>query len=229
MLRMISLDWRAMKYYWPRAVVLPLFFIVMGAISPALVLPMGVFGFLSFSVNPFAMEEKGQLDNLYLTLPVSRQTIVNARYALSLIMQLIAFLIGVPAMYLISRMQNAGGSHFGSVYFSMDGKMILLIAVLSFTFYAFLNMCMFPVLFKIGYAKGKAIGFYIPMIFFTVIIYCIMMILFISDTFINIVLDGINWAYEYTGLLAFGILVLGMIFLGISYLLSLRFYSRREF
>lgn len=226
---MILLDWRAMKYYWPRAFLVPVFVVVMGIMSPACVLPLGVLLCLAYSVNPFAMEEKGQLDNLYLTLPVSRKTIVTARYAFSLTMQFFAFLFGVPVMYLIARMRNNTQNHFGNVYFGMDGKMILLIAALSFLCYALINLCMFPVLFKIGYSKGKAIGYYIPMLFFIGLAYAAVIMLSVSDTLINTGLLWLNWAVGHTGALALCILLTGMLFLGISYLLSLHFYRKREF
>lgn len=229
MLRMISLDWRAMKYYWPRAFIMPIFSIMAGLVSPAFVLPAGMFICLAYSVNPFAMEEKGLLDNLYLTLPVSRKTIVTARYAFSLIMQSFAFLFGAPAMYLTARLQNNTRNHFGNVYFGMDGKMMLLIAALSFMCYALINMCMFPFLFKIGYSKGKAIGYYIPMFFFAGVVYAAMIMLSISDSFIHTALLGLDWAHDHTGLLVLCILLAGLLFLGISYLLSLHFYKKREF
>lgn len=75
--KMIALDWRAMKYYQIRLLLLPVFIFIFGVYSPLTVIPMSVILSLSFSLNPFAVAEKGELNNLYLTLPVRRKSIVS--------------------------------------------------------------------------------------------------------------------------------------------------------
>ena len=75
--KMIALDWRAMKVYQIRFLLLPIFALIIGWIYPVFVIPISVFMYMGFSINPFAVEEKGELNNLYLTLPVKRNTIVT--------------------------------------------------------------------------------------------------------------------------------------------------------
>lgn len=104
--KMVALDWRSMKYYQIRVLLMPFFLIFCGFYSPLSVIPVSVIILLSFSVNPFAVEEKGELNNLYLTLPVSRKTIVTGRYLLSLIMMLCGIVLGIlmtPIANMISR------------------------------------------------------------------------------------------------------------------------------
>ncbi len=84
--KMIALDWSAMKFYQIRGLLLPVFVLIYGLYSPITVIPLSAIMLLSFSVNPFAVEEKGELNILYLTLPVGRKSIVAGRYMLSILM-----------------------------------------------------------------------------------------------------------------------------------------------
>ena len=70
MKRMAMIDWNAMKCFHLRLFLLPIISLAAGFISALLVVPTNVFLFLFFSVNTFAVEEKGDLNNLYLTCPV---------------------------------------------------------------------------------------------------------------------------------------------------------------
>ena len=101
---MIALDWRAMKYYQIRLLLLPVFVFIFGVYSPLTVIPMSVFLSLNFSLNPFAVEEKGELNNLYLTLPVRRKSIVAGRYILSIIMLLCGIAIGILILPLANKL-----------------------------------------------------------------------------------------------------------------------------
>ena len=104
MLNMIKLDWIGMKVYQKRFVIIPCTILLYGFFLSPVIIPFMAFLMLSFSVNPFAVEEKGKLDNLYLTLPVMRREIVNARYGLSLLMQLFGFSTGTVVTIIYSRL-----------------------------------------------------------------------------------------------------------------------------
>jgi ABC-type transport system involved in multi-copper enzyme maturation permease subunit len=158
---MIKLDWLGMKYYWVRIIIIPLSICLMGFFSEALIIPFLSFFMLSFSVNPFAVEEKGKLDNLYLTLPVTRKTIVNARFGLSLIMLFAGIVFGVLLTILMSALLY-GQTIFFVHSFQADLTTMFLRICVSLLLYAIMNLSMFPILFKIGYAEGKALGFYVP-------------------------------------------------------------------
>ena len=88
MKRMAMIDWNAMKCFHLRLFLLPIISLAAGFISALLVVPTNVFMFLFFSVNTFAVEEKGDLNKLYLTLPVKRSAVVAGRYVLSICMGL---------------------------------------------------------------------------------------------------------------------------------------------
>ena len=58
MFRMLRLNWSAMKCYRVRFLIIPVCLFVVGWFSSIFLVPMGVFLLFSFSLNPFAVEEK---------------------------------------------------------------------------------------------------------------------------------------------------------------------------
>jgi hypothetical protein len=223
---MIKLDWLAMKYYQMRVIVIPLVICMAGVLSEALVIPLIAFYMLSFSVNPFAVEEKGKLDNLYLTLPVTRKTIVNARFGLSLIMQFAGLIVGTAVTIVLSKLFYGRTILFLYKHsFHADAKTVFLILCGSLLLYAIMNLSMFPVLFKIGYAKGKAIGFYIPVVAFAMIAYIIIMLWNYNGVFHA-------WAlsiFDHTVIMSVIMLAAAILIFTTSYFLSNKLYVKREF
>ena len=101
--QIILFDWKAIKYFHPRVFLIPFVSLSAGFISALAVVPTNVFMFLFFSVNTFAVEEKGDLNKLYLTLPVKRSSIVSGRYALSICMGLAGLITGIPLAIVADR------------------------------------------------------------------------------------------------------------------------------
>ena len=64
MKRMAMFDWNAMKCFHLRLFLIPIISLAAGFISALLVVPTNVFMFLFFSVNTFAVEEKGDLNKV---------------------------------------------------------------------------------------------------------------------------------------------------------------------
>ena len=78
-------------------------------------------------------------------------------------------------------------------YVGVKGYFLLISAC--YLLYAVLNLCMFPILFKIGYQKGKFLGFYFSLLFSTILLF----IFNIISTFPvneNTEFDIIMWATE---------------------------------
>jgi len=228
MLNMIKLDWLGMKYYWVRIIIIPLSICIMGFFSEAIIIPFLSFFMLSFSVNPFAVEEKGKLDHLYLTLPVTRKTIVNARYGLSLIMLFAGIVFGAFLTILMSALLYGKTIFFVHTFQADFATMFLLICV-SLLLYAIMNLSMFPILFKIGYAKGKALGFYIPVGVSMAVIYFFIFLWNYNDSIRGGLISVFEWSLANTVWAAVIIFTASIIFFSISYALSQRVYSRREF
>lgn len=217
--KMLLMDWRAMKYYQIRCLLLPVFLFLIGFMSPILVLPTGMMCFMAFSVNPFAVEEKGVLNHLYLTLPVKRSEIVAGRFCLSLLIGGIGLLISIPIAFLVNRI---GDSHF---YLSME-QMLFVLAI-SCLIFSIANLSMFPVLFKLGYQKGKFVGFYLPAVVLS-IGYALYMA-FSTASQIDIVFTVSSFASENLMLINGGVMLLSLVLLLISYLLSKAIYEKRDF
>lgn len=178
MFNMIRLDWLGMKYYWPRVLLYIVFVCLLGLLDPIFVIPAMLLQMLYFSYYPFMAEEKGQLAYLYFTLPVSRKDAVRARFGLAFVMQAAGILTGIVVTLGVAGVLK-GKSLFSAVlpvtlssYQPDLGSMILLICG-SLASCAFFTLFMYPVLFWLGYAKGKVWGFYIPVALMSVIAACI--------------------------------------------------------
>lgn len=216
--KIIALDWRAIKVYQKRLPLMPVFIFIIGLSMPLTVIPVSAILFLSFSINPFAVEEKGELNKLYLTLPVQRKSIVAGRYMLSLIMLLCGISLGVLIMPLVNRIS------ISKWYIGIEGYIVLI--SLDYLIYTILNLSMFPILFRLGYQKGKFWGFYLPTSFFAVIFSVYTVISFGDSTFI---LDFIVFASKNLLLVSGCTVVLATILLFLSYMVSVKLYSRRDF
>lgn len=228
MLNMIKLDWLGMKVYQKRFIVIPLVTLFYGFFSAAILVPFMVFMMLSFSVNPFAVEEKGKLDNLYLTLPITRKSIVGARFGLAFIMQFIGLIVSIIAT-LIFADALYGETIFGTYTFQAEFGTMLLIICASLLFYAIMNISTFPVLFKMGYARGRALGFYIPIGVVTALIVAAYFLWFFNASFQAWLLSFVNWLLVNNVLTAIVMLGLAALILALSYALSEKLYAKREF
>lgn len=219
--KMIVLDWRAMKYYQIRGLLVPIFAFIMGCTcSPILVIPFCVITSMSFSVNPFAVEEKGELNNLYLTLPIKRKEIVAGRYALSLIILLIGIIMGIMIMPISNTIV------FSEWSVGVEGTIV--IVALSFFMYSVTNLFMFPILFKLGYQKGKMWGFYLPAILLSVVIAggSTIIMMYEKET---LMIDFIVYASNNLILVSASLIILATMLLFVSYTISVKLYSKRNF
>lgn len=219
--KMIALDWRSMKYYQIRFFLLPAAAFIFGCFySPLLVIPMCVFMCMSFSVNPFAVEEKGELNNLYLTLPIKRNSVVAGRYALSFIMLIFGVVIGISVMPLANLLSVS------KWYFSFEWYAVII--SLSYLLYSVTNLFMFPTLFKIGYNKGKFWGFYLPVILFSLLFGAYYAVSFLPGNE-TLATDFLIYASENMLLISGGMIVLATVILIFSYMISVKLYSKRDF
>jgi len=229
MLNMIKLDWIGMKCYHKRFIIIPCAILLYGFFLAPIIIPFMAFFMLSFSVNPFAVEEKGKLDNLYLTLPVTRRMIVNARYGLSLFMQFIGFTTGTVVTIIYAKLLY-GRTTFGITHsFNAGFSEMFLIICGSLLLYAIMNLSSFPVLFKIGYAKGRGLGFYVPAIGFAVVVSTVYILWYVNDTFQKFVSSAVEWAFANTVWTAALLLAGAVLILALSYMISQKVYATREF
>ena len=220
MFKMMKMDWSAAKYYYKRTLLVPLCMLVVGALSAIYLVPMGAFLMFSISVNPFAVEEKGDLNRFYLTLPVKRRAIVQGRYALSIVLCAGGILLGAVLMPLANL--------FSLSRWYPDFKWMLAIVSFSFLFYGMMSLAMYPQLFRLGYQKGKIWGYYLP-----AGIICLLYVGIMEyDALVKgglFVTELLIFASEHVLAVSGGMLALGALLLGISYALSVQIYGKREF
>lgn len=221
MLKMLKLDWLAVKTYRAWMLLIPFWILYIGWFTSAIhLLPMCVFLFLTLAMNPFVVEEKGDLNRLYLTLPVKRRDVVAGRYVYSFIMLLCGLVSGMvltPVVNLMSKSKWYPGFEW-----------YLTIIALCFLYYALMCIFMFPPLFKLGYHKGKYIGFYVPA-FVAGIAYGLFAVMsgYLQDGMF--ITNFLIYASENMLLVSGGMMILALAILYLSYYLSQRIYARREF
>lgn len=219
MLKVLKLDWCAIKSYRIRLLLVPVTLLVIGGMSSICLVPMSVFLLFSFSVNCFLVEEKGALNRLYLTLPIERSRIVTGRYLLSLLLFVASLFTGFALMPVANL--------FALSRWYPDWRWNMALASFAFLIYALMSLSMYPVLFRLGYLKGKIWGFYIPTILVGLIYLAIVEYDAVAGGFF--ITNLLLYASENILVVSGGMLTLGAMLLAVSWRLSVRLYSRREF
>jgi ABC-2 type transport system permease protein len=168
--------------------------------------------------TPCAHDDKSRAEAMLLSLPIRRNTIVAAKYASVLLWALIAVFEYVVLYYAVL----LSGLPFRMPPVSADNALSLAAAITVFV------SIFYPIFFKFGYMKTR----YVNIILFAG--------LFASGSILVYVLGGEggwqggkDFAAAIAGqpgwLVACGLLGVLLGAALVSYLLSLRFYSRREF
>jgi hypothetical protein len=224
--KMVASDWLSMKEYHQFLLFIIIYMIGGCFIVPFAVLPANAMMLSTFSVNPFAIEEKSDLNHLYLTLPIKRRDIVFGRYAFSFVMFIcgmlissVAMLITQPISLTVIIMPNLMIGF--SQYFTLLSATCLL--------YAVFNLTSFPFLFKLGYAKGKIWGFYLPVLFIMILVIAIMLTIIAAGVGNELFVNIAAFVSENTLLISMGMIVVAAGILAVSYLLSVKFYTKRDF
>jgi hypothetical protein len=183
-----------------------------------------VFTFASLSAfHVFFVADRNGLDALYTYLGVERKTVVTGRFLYTLLFDLChiayAFLFAFAGK-LIGRLLS-----IQAVGFSLPNINHLVIIGLMLMYQA-INI---PLLFKYGYIKSQTksvlLMMFIPMVFIV-----LMIIAFIKNLDVNKYVEIImTWTAENASLIGWLSLVVFAVTLTVSYLLSRRFYAKREF
>jgi len=231
--KMIAFDLLTMKRGMVVSLLIaPILILLFGAFHPLYMIPISVF--FCFALTPFEAEEKGDLHYLYLSMPVKRCYVVAGRFVLSFIMFICGLLLGRILISVMGIISTSTGLAF-LVRPSISLGAYLAILVISYLLYALLSLMVFPVMFSLGYAKGKYIsiyGGYVPLMF-------IIVVLAAWDWSTTMwerrtesqspVVRLIEFATENLIMMSIGLVVISTIILLLSYLFSLRAYMKRDF
>jgi len=229
MLNMMKLDWLGMRPYRSRIVIATISAFGWGILlDTRLILPFLVWGMFDTSLYCFDAEEKGKLNQLYLTLPISRGTLISARYMLSLTLQFIGVVVGIVFTFAFSTILY-DRTIINTHTFNPNLESLVLIICGSLLFCAFLSLAIHPILHRFGYAKAKIIGYALPM-YGSIILIVVFVNLAANVKVVGEFMDSIlQWAFGNTALVSAIILGMVALFLVLSYTLSLKMYAKRDF
>ena len=209
------LDWRATPLFYKLMIVL--YVIVMLAygfyVSELTVIIFGVFGFLIYSTNPFFASDKEELYLLSQTLPIKRSQIVKGRFVNSIVMLVVGLVMGLaitPLVWFFADFPRYGLREYTAI------------VVFSILLFALLHMFMYPLMFKYEYRKASILGLYLP----TGLIFVFYYVVMIPSDFAA---DFVSFALENLLLVHVGMGVLAVIFMLLSYIISMRLFCRRDF
>jgi hypothetical protein len=227
---MMKLDWLGMRAYRTRLVVSVVTACVWGVVfNTGAIIPLLVFGMFDAALYCFDAEEKGKLNQLYLTLPISRGTLISARYALSLALQGFGIVAGIvltlvlsPVMYgRTLLMEHTFKPGFGS---------LALLSCMGLFYCAVLSLAIHPTLHKFGYAKAKVLGYALPMWGSFILIGVFFGVLLPNFEGVRVFFNSaMQWALGNVLLTSFILLGLTALVVAASYKLSQRFYAKRDF
>ncbi|MDR0963420.1 MAG: ABC-2 transporter permease [Clostridium sp.] len=223
---MIVTDWLAIKTHHWRLIIMAALLLIFtfSGMSMALI-PISAYMGMAFSLNTFAVEEKGKLQHLYLSFPLLRSSIVRGRYAFMLFCVLVSLAVTSVLTYFFMPTLK-----MGTFRYDIDPRIIIMLCSIGYAFGSLINICMYPTMFRLGYEKGKVLGLYIPLGFIGVLFGGATVYINHSDgrflRLLTYVAENPGKVTTYVTLIAFGIGTL--LYFG-SYCLSQRVYARRSF
>jgi ABC-type transport system involved in multi-copper enzyme maturation permease subunit len=220
-LKMIKTDWLAIKSHHWRLIIMAAIVVFFGVSGMGLfIIPIAAYMAMSFSMNTFAVEEKGKLDHLYLSLPISRKNVVQGRFAFMLVLLIVALAICAAVVLLASPTLN-----LGELSVTIEPKVIALMCFVGFAFGGFINLCMYPIMFRLGYEKGKIFGFYIPIVIVGAVMGTFAVLI---NKKLELISRLVTYWFENVPQVCGVLFVAGGILFFSSYVLSLWQYNKRD-
>jgi len=232
--KMIAFDWLTMKRgALASFFIVPISAFIMGSFHPFYMIPLCVF--FCFGLTPFEIEEKGNMHYVYLSMPIRRRDVVTGRFVLSLILFLCGLVMGRIFISVIGLIATHVPLLIHIVQPSISFNAYLAIVAFSYLLFALLSLMTLPLIFAVGYSKGKyavLYGGYIPLMF--------VLTLFGAWDWsatqwtgrgrtVSPILHAMQFASENLVLAGIGLFIISTAILLISYRLSLRAYLKRDF
>ncbi len=133
-------------------------------VAPALLLvvvaptigPSPAFGIVAAAIvmsllssNPFAADERGRLDTLYSTLPLSRRSVVVGRYIALLVLYIVVALLGTVAALVVLLVQHE----------TIDAQLLVTVNAVSISFFAVALAVQLPFFFSVGFTRARLMTF----------------------------------------------------------------------
>ena len=171
---------------------------------------------MTYVSYPFALGDQCNIDALYISLSISRETVVRGRYVFALLFDVCAGLVSFLYAMLTGVLFGRG---------STLQESILVVTVLCVVF-SFFQSIQIPVYFKLGYAKAKMVA---NMPFLVLSLFIVLGSRLLGNNSIRYVASLLHWMEAHAILAVLFGLGLWLAFLYLSYRLSLAYYDKREF
>ncbi|MCL2388716.1 MAG: ABC-2 transporter permease [Defluviitaleaceae bacterium] len=230
MLNMMRLDLLGMKSFRLNMflrMLIPIALLLFSS-EPIFVILMAAYFMQDNVFYTFVTEEKGQLNHLYMTLPVNRKIIVRARFLLILIFLLVGITIGT-ILSIVGSMLLYGRTIILPHSFVPSFNAMLLTISVSVLICGIVNLPSLPILLKTGYIRGKLIGFYLPSCAMAVFILVATVLVNEYEPFREVVFPIVEWALRNTLSTSAVLLGVAVLLFAASYFLAQRVYAKREF
>ncbi len=174
-----------------------------------------IFIFAMLMLSTYSYDELAQWDRYALTMPLSRDNIVQAKYIMMILIALMGFLVSNISLLVLNRITKADYI-FQGIEISAAGSVIIIV------FYSII----IPIITKLGVTKAR--------IYF----FAIYMVLFMSGSFVFKRIKDKNYIPPKELLDLFELLIkniyviiplLVLLILIISYMISIKIYRKKEF
>jgi hypothetical protein len=157
---MIATDWLAIKSRYVEVffvTAIMLFFLFGGGFMAVLTILLAAVFAQSHAMEPFIVEEKGDLQQFYLTLPITRKSIVRGRYVFMLICVLVTLVFTVGFTLILSP-----AIEILDFRYDIKPDITIMLGFIAFAVSSLFNSFCYPIMFRYGFSKGKIFGFFIP-------------------------------------------------------------------
>jgi hypothetical protein len=225
---MVSTDWLAIKSRsWQTLIAIGFFIISIFIVNTAGILCALLAAFIAQggSADPFIVEEKGKLQQFYLSLPLSRKDIVKGRYAFML-----TYVFATMLLFILLNLIVSPALEVVTIRFDETPLFTIMVSFIGFAVSGIFNIISYPILFRFGYEKGQIPGFVIPMIVFGALI-GMLFGFFVNDVertqkLLEYVSENTQALMGYITLISLGV---GLLLYFGSYCISQRVYRGRSF
>ena len=228
MFNMLKLEWLCMKSYRKALYLTPFAGIALAVlVHPVFALMALPYLMHDFGANSFMAGEKGEVDRLFLSLPIKRIMIIRTRFVLMLITGGIGLLAGIVITLLASPLLY-GHTILQEHTFIPDFNTMLLLVVSSILTCAIMNLFLLPTLCKAGYSVAKYRGTFILVGLASLLVIVRQLIERIKIVNYHATL-AFEWALSniiWTSAILLGIAIA---LFATSYALAQKNYSKREF
>ncbi|MBG9985838.1 ABC-2 transporter permease [Facklamia sp. DSM 111018] len=166
---------------------------------------------IMFASYPFLVGEESGIDPLYKMFGIKADEVVKGRYGVGILFVLTMLLVGALLLFFIS------------IFYPQEHLLESLLVIIPSTFIlsTLVIFIQYPLYFKYGYTKGKQLAM-IPFLLIAII-------MLVSNLYQKEMVSFVGYLADKKILLMVIVVAFWLISLGISFKLSKKYYTQREF